>query len=212
MSPPCTQGLLALVRSVRVGSGSGAKIEAVRSALAPYTEHVHVEGRVVESGVSEQPVGFREIIAGARNRARAAFRAGDCDLAVGIEDGLVELPDVEYGALNVGAAVVTDGRHESCGLSSGFGYPPGCLTPALGERQPIGKLFDELWRDSTGEDDTSGSGRSQGNIGRLTLGVLPRKEYGRHAVLCALIRFLHPELYFGAPEGFESDEAGGPVR
>jgi non-canonical (house-cleaning) NTP pyrophosphatase len=34
-----------------------------------------------------------------------------------------------------------------------------------------------------------------GNVGRLTLGVLPRAEYARHAVLCALVAFLHPDLY-----------------
>jgi non-canonical (house-cleaning) NTP pyrophosphatase len=35
----------------------------------------------------------------------------------------------------------------------------------------------------------------EGNVGRLTRGVLTRAEYGRHAVLCALIRFIHPALY-----------------
>jgi non-canonical (house-cleaning) NTP pyrophosphatase len=39
-------------------------------------------------------------------------------------------------------------------------------------------------------------GVSVGNVGRLTLGVLPRAEYTRHAVLCALVRFLHPGFYF----------------
>ena len=34
-----------------------------------------------------------------------------------------------------------------------------------------------------------------GNVGKLTLGVLTRSEYARHAVLCALIAFLHPDLY-----------------
>ena len=47
-----------------------------------------------------------------------------------------------------------------------------------------------------GEAARKPSSLSVGNVGRLTLGVLPRAEYTRHAVLCALIRFLHPGFYF----------------
>jgi non-canonical (house-cleaning) NTP pyrophosphatase len=36
-----------------------------------------------------------------------------------------------------------------------------------------------------------------GNIGKLTLGVLPRSEYTRHAVLCALVALIHGDLYAG---------------
>ena len=112
--------VLADVSYVRVGSLNGPKIEAVRSALAPYSPEVEVEGVDVESGVPEQPVGYPEIVAGARNRAREAFargahargswgHSGDgaCDLAVGIEDGLVEVEtDAASGRaiVNVGCA------------------------------------------------------------------------------------------------------------
>ena len=70
----------------------------------------------VESGVPEQPIGWTEIVSGARNRARAAFDSGPCGLAVGIEDGLarlVEGPVDEVrpadGFFNVGCAWITDG-------------------------------------------------------------------------------------------------------
>lgn len=188
-------GALAHVERVLVGTFNEPKIEAVRSAFAAYREGVRVEGVAVESGVPEQPVGFDEIVAGARNRARGAHASGPCNLAVGIEDGLVEIPGVAAPALNIGAAVVTDGRRDSVGLSSGFAYPPGCLTAAMAERVPIGDLFDVLWRDHGGEAGSAPSGRSVGNIGKLSLGALQRSEYGRHAVLCALLGFLHPSLY-----------------
>jgi inosine/xanthosine triphosphatase len=204
---------LAFVRSVRVGSTNGPKIEAVRAALAPYVPDLSIVGCRAPSGVPDQPVGFEEIVAGARNRALSAKRSGPCDLAVGIEDGLVELPVVSdetpaqvpavprarATVLNVGAAVVTDGLIESVGLSSAFAYPPGCVRPAVDRREPIGDVFDATWHDHYGpEEDEGPSGRGVGNIGKLSLGVLPRSEYGRHAVLCALVRFLHPELYGGA--------------
>ena len=186
---------LAGLHRVRVGSTNAPKLEAVRRALSPYAEGLVVEGVEVASGVAEQPVGFEEIVAGARNRAEAALRSGECELAVGIEDGLVALAAAPGGPLNVGCAVVTDGKRMGLGFSAGFAYPPACAGPALAQRQPVGELFDRLWQERRGEASDLPSGRSLGNVGRLSLGVLPRAEYARHAVVCALLRFLHPDLY-----------------
>jgi len=62
LPPPAA---LAHVRTVRVGTRNGPKLEAVRSALAAYVEGVSVVGHAVESGVPEQPVGWAEIVGGA---------------------------------------------------------------------------------------------------------------------------------------------------
>jgi inosine/xanthosine triphosphatase len=213
-------GALAHVRTVHVGTCNEPKLVAVREALAAYVGGVEVVGHAVDSGVPEQPVGFAEIVDGARNRARAALGRGPCDLAVGIEDGLVALPAAGDEVLNVGAAVVCDGRREAVGLSSGFAYPPACSARAIAEREPIGALFDALWRERTGGRPQAAkraalpSARSVGNVGKLSLGVLTRAEYGRHAVLCALLRFLHPDLYFapGAQDAPASGGEGAPRR
>jgi inosine/xanthosine triphosphatase len=205
---------LARIASVRVGSLNAPKLEAVRQALAPYAPKARVEGVGVPSGVSEQPIGYDEIVAGARNRARRAFEAsvsdrgdvcdlaGVCDLAIGIEDGLIDLGLADYPrtVLNVGCAYVVDAERESIGFSSAFAYPPECITPALDERAPIGDVFDRVFGEYVREHTDGGlgdlpSGRSLGNIGKLSLGVLPRSDYARQAVLCALVRFLHPALY-----------------
>lgn len=199
---PAPAAPLAHVRRVRVGSTNGPKIEAVRAALAPWAPAARVEGVPVPSGVPEQPVGFAEIVDGARARAIAARAGADCDLGVGIEDGLVTLPGVDAGPLNVGCAAVTDGRRVSIGLSSGFAYPPACSARAIARREPIGDLFDRTWAEARGETPSEASALSVGNVGKLTLGVLPRAEYARHAVVCALVRFLHPDLY--------PDEAAAP--
>jgi inosine/xanthosine triphosphatase len=190
---------LASLRKVRVGSTNGPKIAAVRAALAPYVEDLEVEGVAVSSGVADQPVGFEEIVTGARNRAHAALACGGCDLAVGIEDGLVEIHGIGSEALNIGCAAVTDGPRTAIGFSAAFAYPRACSSPALRERLPIGELFDSLWENRRGERAALPSAQSLGNVGRLTLGVLPRSDYARHAVVCALVSFLQPDLY--AAEG-----------
>ncbi|NNL65676.1 MAG: DUF84 family protein [Myxococcales bacterium] len=196
---------LGWVRAVRVGSANRPKIAAVRATLRPYAPEARVTGLAVASGVSEQPIGFAEIARGAANRAHAALAAG-ADLGIGIEDGLVAVTSPGSGHpsgmpphLNLGCAVVTDGTRSGYGLSSGFAYPPGVSERAVSEQAPIGDLFDRLWQERRGEGGGVPSGRGVGNVGKLTGGVLTRQEYGRHAVVCALVRFLHPDLY-GEPD------------
>jgi inosine/xanthosine triphosphatase len=192
------------IQRVRVGSRNEPKIAAVRSAMAAYAPSVEVCGVSVDSGVPEQPVGFEEIVQGARNRAAAARQSGDCDLAVGIEDGLVALPAGVATAgnpyLNIGCAAVSDGQRVSLGFSSAFAYPLGVTEPAVSDRSPIGELFDVLWRERRGESQQLPSARTSGNVGKLTAGVLPRSEYARHAVLCALVTFVNPDLYLPTEE------------
>lgn len=186
---------LGALRRVRVGSANPPKIQAVRDALAALAPAAEVEGVAVESGVAEQPLGFAEITAGARNRARAAFASGPCDLAVGYEDGLVEIPGTFERWFNVGCAAIVAREGEGLGFSSGFAYPPACAERAAAEREPIGDLFDALWRERRGGARGAASALSEGNVGKLTSGALPRADYARHAVLCALVSFLHPDLY-----------------
>jgi inosine/xanthosine triphosphatase len=184
------------LRSVRVGSTNEPKLEAVRRALAFYAPAVRVVGVAVGSGVPEQPVGWDEIVKGACNRARSAA-SEPCDLGVGIEDGLVPVPSAGDGErfVNVGCAALLRDERLALGFSSGFAYPPGCTGPAVRDREPIGPLFDSFWRDHRGESAALPSGRSVGNVGKLTLGVLPRSDYACHAVLCALVELLHPDLW-----------------
>lgn len=197
--------------AVRVGSQNPAKLSAVEDALQPFAldgATLRLVSVRVASGVSEQPIGWAEIVRGARNRARAAFESGDCVLAVGIEDGLVRITDEcetgtrpagSQGFYNVGCAWLTDGEREGHGFSSAFAYPPECLEPAIRDRAPIGDLFDALWRKHrralSGPAKATASGRQGGNIGRLTANRLERNAYAAQAVCCALVRFLHIDLY-----------------
>ena len=91
--------------------------------------------------------------------------------------------------------MITDGSRFAAGFSSAFAYPTVVAVPAVRGRAPIGVLFDRVWRDCRPDGGAAPSGRSVGNVGKLTAGVLTRAEYARHAVLCALVAFLNPELY-----------------
>jgi inosine/xanthosine triphosphatase len=191
---------LSELRRVRVGSTNPPKLEGVRAALTAFSRHVRIEAIAVESGVPEQPLGFDEIVHGARNRAERAKDGGECDLGIGYEDGLVAIPGPSGGStggwFNVGCAAVSDGVRISLGLSSGFRYPPACSERAVAERQPIGAVFDGFWRRHRGSSPAPAP-PLLGNVGKLTAGALTRAEYTRHAVVCALTPFIHPDLYTG---------------
>lgn len=196
------------VTHIAVGSKNAPKLQAVRDALDAYLPNRDVQGFDVASGVSEQPVGFCEIVRGAETRAISAWNAlreqsaQAAILGVGIEDGLVELPDLQLGYFNIGCAVITDGEHKGYGFSSLFSYPTSCWREAVAQREPIGGLFDAFWKAKhPTQNSCAPSALSAGNIGKLSLGVLPRAEYARHAVLCSLIHFLHPDFFEAVPLG-----------
>ncbi len=181
---------------VRVGSLNRAKLEAVRRDLAPFFDQVEVEALEAQSGVSEQPLGFDEILLGARARARQSVAAGNCDLGAGIEDGLISLDGPSGCHMNVGCCVLFDGEQESIGLTAGFEYPLACVEAATGPaRTPVGASFDAIFQAPQGGWRDPGPGA--GNIGRLSGGVLTRADYAAQAVTCAFLRWLHPALYGG---------------
>ncbi len=183
------------VLRVCVGSTNPAKLRAVQLGLAPFFKDLELRSTDVPSGVSEQPIGFDEILSGARNRARRSYAGarGGCDLGVGIEDGLVPVAGLQTGYVNLGCCVLFDGRQEASGFSAGFEYPEPCVAQATQfDRVPIGEAFDRRFASRPRRFD---AGREAGNIGRLTQGVLDRAAYGSHAVICAVVRLLHPDLY-----------------
>ena len=183
------------VLRVCVGSANPAKMGAVRLGLAPFFKDLELTSIETASGVSEQPIGFDEILSGARNRARRCYAAarGGCDLGVGLEDGLVPVAGLQTGYVNLGCCVLFDGKQEATGFSGGFEYPETCVAQATSfDRVPIGAAFDRLFAARPRRFD---AGREAGNIGRLTQGVLDRAAYGSHAVICAVVRLLHPDLY-----------------
>jgi inosine/xanthosine triphosphatase len=181
--------------TVRVGSRNTAKLEAVRRGLAPFFARVDVVASEVESSVHAQPIGFSEIIAGARQRARASHSAGKCDVAAGIEDGLVSLAELPGVWLNFGCCVLFDGGREGYGFTAGFEFPPRHSAAALSpDRTPIGDSFAAAYRAPAGLADPGPEAQA---IDRLTGGALTRADRSAQAVTCAWLRFLHPELYAG---------------
>ncbi|HYW30344.1 MAG TPA: inosine/xanthosine triphosphatase [Gemmatimonas sp.] len=174
------------VQRVVVGSANAVKIAAVRAVLARLDIGAACEGVAVSSGVPEQPWGDEETQRGAEARARAALAVTDADLAVGIEGGVVALPD---GAVRSCAWAVAVDRHGTRGIGGSLAMPlPEIVAERLRAGVPLGDAMDEVARQI-------GIGRGAGAVGILTAGLIDRQRAYEPLVTYALIPWLARDYF-----------------
>ncbi len=152
---------------VRVATSNPMKVAATRKAFERYFKRVRVAGVEVPSAVSPQPLSFGEIVRGARERARRAFR--DCDFAVGIEAGLFRVASAAPNPFQVTMACVFDGTREALGAGPFYEVPR--------------RLVREIVK------------ADMGTVGEVTRGKVTREQVTRDAVLMALAPFVSGPLY-----------------
>jgi len=167
---------------VAVGSTNKVKIEAVRRALGPYYD-VEVVPIAVGSGVRAQPVGD-EAFEGARNRAEGAMKLSKCDLAVGIEGGIMELNGKEFA---FAAISIIDAKGQSSSATTGLFQLPLESLRLIGEGLELGEAMDRI----TGMSDVK---HGPGAVGIFTKGVIDRTGLYVHGTTLALIPFLNRHL------------------
>lgn len=177
---------------IAVGSANPVKVRAVEQEVARIIPAPHAAaGHVVASGVPEQPRDG-EVLAGARNRARAA-RAADptCDYAIGVEAGLVQMPG-EAAYVEVQACTVLDANGwETHGWGPGFHYPPWVTERAL-RGEMVSTILGPVANDPR-------IGSTTGAIGYLSDGRLDRTGLTQSAVLMAFVPRIRRGLYVGPP-------------
>lgn len=173
-------------RIIAVGSTNPVKLDAVREGFTASGRFgtIEIRARNVTSSVREQPLSLDETLRGAIARARSAFT--DCDLGVGIEDGLFAVPYTQSGYMNVCACVIFDGTRDHVGLASAFEYPAEVTRFVIEEGLDITQAFVKA-----GLSNNSRLGAAEGAIGVLTKGHLTRRAYARQAVEMALIHLPH---------------------
>ena len=174
---------------VNVGSQNKGKIKAVNVALSHYFDDLNVNGVEVDSEVHNQPKTIQEIVKGAKNRAIAAFKHGNCELGIGIESGIFKFPETHSGYVDTSCTVIFDGKEFFVGSSPCFEYPKKVIDAILNDGKEVCKIFNELgWGDE-------GFHQREGAIGVLTKGVITREKYSEFSVIMALTRYLNKELY-----------------
>jgi inosine/xanthosine triphosphatase len=171
---------------IKVGSANPVKLKAVRDAFSHYLKDFEVVSVKADSRVHEQPKSLKECVAGAKNRAAAAFK--DCDFSVGLEAGIFPFPEVKTGYVDISIAVIFDGKDFFIGTSPCFEYPERVIKEVLKGEKDVGIIFDELF-------GTVNQKQHGGAVGFLTKEIVPRDKFVELSVIMALCRVVSKEHY-----------------
>ncbi len=174
---------------IKIGSQNPVKVEALRETLKDYSRFrdAQVIPLDVLSHISEQPLSLEETLQGAKNRAFGSFVG--CDYGVGLESGLIEVPQTKTGFINMCFCVIYDGQSYATGSSSGFEVPREAVEVILNG----GNLTEASH--SIGLTESHTIGREEGLIGLLTNGRVTRKDYTKQSIQTALVQIENKELY-----------------
>jgi inosine/xanthosine triphosphatase len=169
--------------NVNIASQNPTKVQAVKEVFqeSGWYPNINFSNFAVSSDISDQPVGMGETIQGAINRAKNAFK--DCQLSVGIESGMVEVPLTTTGYMNMTACVIYDGTECFVGLGPGFELPQDVTKIITEEKMELDHAMKKLMHSSENHD-----GYKEGVISLLTKGKITRKEYTKPAIWMALAR------------------------
>ncbi len=141
-----------------------------------------------DSIVSVQPMTDEETIAGARFRATAALElCPSARFGVGLEGGARKIGEQYF---ETGWVVVQDREgNEGIGSSIQMRVPPKVMALIeSGQCKEIGDAIDIIFSGNNLK-------QQQGLFGEMTNGVVTRTTAYRDAVVAALSRFVHPELF-----------------
>jgi len=173
-------------RRVIVGSTNPVKVATVRAVLARCAPAAEVVPVAVASGVPDQPIGDEETQAGARARARAALAAGAGTLGIGLEGGVVLLPDGQMRTCAWAVVVDADGGE---GLGGSLSMPlPAQVAARIRAGEELGLAMDAVAR-------TTGTKHGVGAVGILTAGLMDRQRAYEPMLTYALAPWLAPAFF-----------------
>lgn len=167
---------------INIGSINKVKVAAVREILQEYPllKYAEIFTREASSEVSDQPKSLDETIRGAMNRAKSAFV--ECDYSLGLESGLMEVPNTKAGFMDLCACAIFDGKEFHFGLSSAWEVPEKLTQYMLDDGLDMTQAAIKA-----GITNDPKIGSAEGLIGIMTKGRLTRKEYTKEAIRMALI-------------------------
>lgn len=169
-----------------IASKNPVKIKAVRGAFRKVFPNKKFEfvGFEVPSGVASQPIGAKETLKGAKNRALKVAKIIKADFYVGLEGGVNKKMNRERAWM-----FVLDKNGKS-GIASTGTFPlPKEITKLLKSGKELGEAADIVF-------GYKNSKQGLGAVGLLTNGIVDREKYYRQALILSLIPFTNPKLNF----------------
>ena len=175
------------MKKIIIASKNPVKINAVKMGFERMfpSEQFEVEGVLVSSDVSDQPMTDKETKIGAINRVNnAKEKFIEADFWVGIEGG-VENVDNE---MEIFAWIVIKSKDFMSKSKTGVFFLPPKVAELVNAGKEVGEADDIVFGDSN-------SKQKNGAVGLLTGDVIVRTSYYVEAMIFALIPFKNPKLY-----------------
>ena len=182
---------------VCIGSQNPTKINAVELAFKKVFKNFKLFNISANSEVSNQPIGFDEIIQGAVNRATQALKFlknkkinESLLLGIGLESGLVEIPQANSKYMDFQyCAIIDENKYITLGSGNAFEHPKSVIDEVLTKENAevgfiIGRLANNMDLKNTG-----------GAISFLSKNIISRTDILANAVICALLPRINEELY-----------------
>ncbi|MEM1578808.1 MAG: inosine/xanthosine triphosphatase [Archaeoglobaceae archaeon] len=166
-----------------VGSKNPTKVEGTKIAFGQFFKNVEVES--IEIKTKAQPF-EEETIKGAIERAIKSY-SSDFDFSVGIEAGLMRIPQTISGYMDFQVAVVYNGEIFTLGFGPGFEYPQQVVETAK-KGVEVGEIMEKI-------SGIKQIGKKVGAVYYLSKGVISRTELSRIAVTMALLPWINSNLY-----------------
>jgi inosine/xanthosine triphosphatase len=165
-----------------IASTNPVKLQAPKEAFSQvFDTDVEVEGVSVDSGVSDQPMTSDETYQGAWNRLQAIRQNPGYDYYVAIEGGV---EDTKHGMESMAWILIADHTGKIGKGKTGTFMLPELVADKLRAGEELGPAMDELHQ-------TENVKQKQGTIGLLTNGNITRTNLYTHAIILALIPFIH---------------------
>ena len=173
---------------ILIGTKNPGKIKGAKEAFDMFFENVEIEGIVVSSNVSEQPLND-EIYLGAKNRVDNLIKYAEnnnieAEYFLGIESGITNLLG-QWIIINIAIIKDKDG-YESFGTSSGFPVPLKYVDEII--KTDLGQVMDNMFS----KNDLRSS---VGGISFLTHEKINRIDITREAFVMALTQFINKDLW-----------------
>jgi len=172
---------------VAIGSRNPAKTKGVRSVFPGFFPGCTFAEVATSSVVRAQPIGMRQVLSGARRRAKFALAECSADFGVGIEAGILSIAPHQHINLQIAVIVDVEG-HSGTGFSCGFLIPDRFVERL---RKGEGEL-DRYSHELTGAERIS---EEEGIVYHATKGRVSRLQMTEQCVSMALIPWLNRRVY-----------------
>jgi len=167
-----------------LGTTSELKIRAANDAFKVLDISPEVITVKSESGVPDQPFGVEQILTGAKNRAKNAMEIEESDYAIGVENGIIKIEQINKWMETLVVVVVSSDGKESCAQGLAYPLPDWAVEEIKKENSELGHVVQRL--NPALEKDP---------INYFSGGKIKREETITQAIVSAMLEFINSDRY-----------------